>query len=202
MKEKNIFFIVTVLVLAFASDAMTDTSVARPEKKMNMAAIAANIKPDDDRSWVMKDVYEKATQFASTISCAPEFDLKKIVPLVPWDDDHDIWDARYALIWRGDIRCTGGSGSSQPHITIVGLGSGGSVAVLPKLSSPVIEFDPSVRIINKIIDVTANELTLEGMDWSSSDALCCPSMPVHIFMRRDKKNNWKLIKKTPVINNP
>lgn len=129
-------------------------------------------------------------------------DSKKLAALVPWDDDHDIWDARYALIWRGAIRRWGGSGSSQPHITIVGIGMGGSIVVFPELSSPVVEFNPSVRIINRIIKVTENELTLEGMDWSPSDALCCPSIPVYIIMRRDGKNNWNLIQKKPATNAP
>lgn len=200
MKRKIILPIVAI-ILTFAfhiADLSAQTNETQPPKKTKkIKKSGADTSPQvEEHILIIRKVFEVASQYASAISCEPILNSKNLVALVPWDDDHDIMDARYALIWHGDIQCLGGSGSSHPHITIVRLGVGGSVFALPELSSPVVKFDPTVRIIETIVEATENELTLTGKDWDwDRDGMCCPSVPVEIIMRRDKNNDWKEIQK-------
>lgn len=203
MKRKIVFSIIVALSLAFAFDiahspAQTiETPPPKKTKKVKKKGVVMDAaRQEEERVSRMEKVFEVASQYAEAISCETILDSKKLVALVPWDDDQDLLDARYALIWQGDIKCWGGSGSSQPQITLIGFGAGGSVMAFPELSSPIVKFEPSIRIIETIDKATENEITLTGKDWDwDHDGLCCPSVPVQIIMRRDKNNDWKLIQK-------
>ena len=74
-----------------------------------------------------------------------------------------------------------------------------TIVVLPQLSSPVVDFHVSIRFVDHIIKASQNELLLSGKDWTEKDPACCPSAPVQILLRRDQKDNWKLIEKKAAV---
>ena len=66
-------------------------------------------------AWVKKQAFKVASRYARSISCETVTDPKNLVALIPWknlkdDDERD--RAKYALVWYGDIGCSGGTGSS------------------------------------------------------------------------------------------
>lgn len=153
---------------------------------------------DIDEAWVMKQAFQKATEYARSISCDTGTDEKNLVALVPWKNFEDFIDresARYALVWWGDIGCDGGTGAVNPHIAIVYIGTGSNFFVDPGASSPLIKFETQIRDI-RVIKATENELTLSGLDWGPNDPHCCPSIPVRVRLMEDSQGNWKLIEKT------
>jgi hypothetical protein len=104
-------------------------------------------------------------------------------------------DAKYAVLWAGDIGCAGGSGSEETNLSIVTISTGDSYVVAPLLSSPVIQFESPVRFVERIVGNTRDSLILEGKEHGLKDANCCPSIPVRFTLRADEKGNWKLSEK-------
>jgi len=116
---------------------------------------------------------------------------------VPWknfEDDGERMNARYALVWWGDIGCEGGTGSVIPSIAIVRIGVGTHFVVDLGASSPQVKFEVEGRG-PRVIGATENVLTLSAIDWAPNDAHCCPSIPVRLSLKEDGKGNWKLIEK-------
>jgi hypothetical protein len=148
--------------------------------------------------WIRKQVFQKALQYAESISCDVGADRENVVALVPWKNFEDFFErenARYAVIWYGDIGCSGGTGSVNPCITVVRISIGNSFIVDLDRSSPKIEFEAYIRDI-KVIRATASELTLSGLAWGPEDPHCCPSIPLQVHLREDGQGNWRLIEKT------
>ena len=151
-------------------------------------------------AWVKKQAFKVATRYARSISCETVTNLKNMVALIPWknlkdDDERD--RAQYALVWYGDIGCSGGTGSSASHIAIVRISVGDSFLVDPAASSPIVKFDLSVESRTKVLSASSDQLTLSGWDYGPEDAHCCPSVPVRISVKRDQHGNWAVINKTP-----
>ena len=95
----------------------------------------------------------------------------------------------------------GRSGSFNPYIAIVGINAYDSFVVAPMLSSPAVEFEAPVHVIDRIDrikKVTESELTLTALDWAPDDPHCCPSIPVITLVRVDEDGNWRLVKKEVV----
>ena len=111
-------------------------------------------------------IVAKASEYARSIHCDTRLDRKYLVALVPWKnfkDKDEREKARYAL---GDIGCMGGSGSFNPYIAIVGINAYDSFVVAPMLSSPAVEFEAPVHVIDGMKKVTESELTLTALDWA------------------------------------
>lgn len=146
-------------------------------------------------------VFQVAAQYASAISCETQADPRNFLPLLPWNNlnDHDERaKAMYALIWHGDIGCEGGTGSSNPHIAIVRISTGDSIVVDPLLSSPVVKFEMPVHHVTGVVKFSEKELLLSANDWGPDDPHCCPSIPIHILVKRDDQGNWNFVNKTRV----
>lgn len=142
---------------------------------------------------ITKQIIQSVNEYANSISChGTEVSPKDIATLTPYKTLQE--DAEYAVLWAGDIGCAGGSGTTTSNIAIVHFASlVDSFIINPLLSSPVVDFE-SV-IFAKLVGNTHNSLVLDGFEYASDDAMCCPSISVRVTVRVNKKGNWKIIKR-------
>ena len=149
---------------------------------------------------VTKQIINSATNYAKAISCNRDelgVDSKDIAALVPYKTLDDRENAKYAVLWTGGIgECFIGigMGNISTNLAIVRIGAGDSYFVDPFESSPAIKFESPVRFA-RLVGNTKDSLILEGMEYTSEDANCCPSRKVRSTLRVDKKGDWKLVEK-------
>lgn len=145
-------------------------------------------------------VIKAAKSYASATACeVPVKDSEYLVaPLVPYKNFSDKFKARYAVLWDGDLGCTGGNVSHSTQISIVGAGVRGRFIVDPLQSSPVVQFAHPGGSIRRIFSHTSDALVLEGRDYGPEDRVCCPTVPVRITMQVDFEGNWKAIATEPL----
>ena len=145
---------------------------------------------------ITKQIVRSVTGYANAISCpGVKVEPKQIAALVPYKTMDDRMDAKYAVLWVGDIGCAGGSGTEGTNLSIVTISTGDSYVVDPLHSSPVIQFESPVRFVERIVGNTRDSLILEGMEYGPKDPNCCPSIKVRFTLRVDEKGNWKLVEK-------
>lgn len=108
--------------------------------------------------------------------------------------DPDRMPARYAVLWHGDLACSGGSDSDRTHLAIATCNTGQFV-VQPESSSPVVAFESPVRSVSRIVSYSARILVLEGMEYGPGDPNSAPSVPVRFMLRVDARGNWVLVDK-------
>lgn len=143
-----------------------------------------------------KHIIRVVTDYANNITCGDvKVDPTKIVTLVPHTSIENQWDAKYAVLWIGDIGCSGGNSSSSQNISIVNVGSGSSYVVDPLQSSPAIQFESPVKYVERIVGNTRDSLILEGKQYGPDDPNCCPSINIRFTLRLDEKGNWKVAEK-------
>lgn len=141
-------------------------------------------------------VIRAATNYATGIACTEsKIEARHIAALTPYKNFDDRMDAKYAVLWTGDIGCLGGSGTNGTHISIVTVGTGDSYIVDPLKSSPAINFESPVRYIEKIVGNTRDSLILEGMEYGPEDANCCPSINIRFTLKATQNGDWKLAEK-------
>lgn len=147
---------------------------------------------------IPRDITRQVERYAHAIACpGVQVDPRMGVVLSRFNGI----DARYVVLWEGDIGCSGGSGSQRTHMAMVTLGAARTVVVDPLQSSPAIRFESSVRVIDRIVGHTRDTLTLEGKAHGPKDAECCPSVAVRFILRSDKKGNW-LLASNMMLGNP
>ena len=145
---------------------------------------------------ITKQIIRSVTGYANAISCPDvEVEPKQIAALVPYKTMDDRFDAKYAILWVGDIGCAGGTGTLRTHLSIVTISIGDSYVVDPLQSSPAIQFESPAGDLERIVGNTRDSLILEGMEHGPKDPNCCPSIKVRFTLRVDKKGNWKLVEK-------
>jgi hypothetical protein len=145
---------------------------------------------------ITKQIIKSAQGYANAISCPGVVTTpKEIAALTPYKTIDDRMDAKYAVLWDGDIGCAGGSGTTGTNISIVTVSIGDSFVVDPHLSSPIIQFESPVRMVSRIVGNTRDTLILEGKEYADKDPNCCPSITVRFTLRVDEKGNWKLVEK-------
>jgi len=145
---------------------------------------------------ITKQIIKSVKGYANAISC-PGVDVgpNQIAALTPYKTQDDRMDAKYAVLWDGDIGCAGGSGTTGTNVAIVTVSVGDSFVVDPSQSSPIIQFESPVRGVSRIVGNTKDTLILEGKEFGDKDPNCCPSISVRFTLRVDDKGNWKLIEK-------
>lgn len=145
---------------------------------------------------IVRRVVDAASKYADGIACREgKIDVKDVFALTPYKSRDDRWEARYAVLWFGDVGCAGGSGTSHTHLAMVSFGMNDYAHVLPGLSSPQINFDSPVRFIERVVSHTRDTLVMEGMEAGASDPGCCPSIPVRFTLRVDKQGHWKMVER-------
>lgn len=145
---------------------------------------------------ITRNIVKATTAYADSIACEhSKIEAKNIAALTPYKTMDSRGDAKYAVLWSGDIGCAGGSGTSGSAITIVKIGAGDSVLVDPVQSSPNISHELPVRYVERLVGNTADSLIIEGKEYGKDDPNCCPSVHVRATLKVDVKGNWKMIEK-------
>lgn len=152
-------------------------------------------------AWIKSEAFKVAKKYSESIACEASIEKKKLVALTPWHNTEDETDnreeAKYALIWQGDVGCAGGSGTNQPQITIVRIAAGDSFIVEPYESSPAVTFIIGAQYVKKVISSSSKSLTLLAMTWGENDAHCCASVEVKIRLKQNEKGDWEIIDTSP-----
>lgn len=157
-------------------------------------ASASAAQPELDPATIPARVLEVAQQYQNAIACANiDKAMQPVIALTPYTDSDHRNEARYAVLWSGDIGCAGGSGSSTANITIVGMGGGDGFFVDASRSSPHITYDSPVTLVREVLNYTQDTLTLRGKEYRDSDPHCCPSVNTRFTLREDEQGNWLLI---------
>lgn len=145
---------------------------------------------------ITKQIIKSVTSYANAISCpGVVVESRQIAALIPYKTFDDRMDAKFAVLWVGDIGCAGGSGTEGTNVAIVTVSTGDSYVVDPLQSSPAIQFESPVRFVDRIVGNNRDSLILEGKDYGPNDSNCCPSIKVRFTLRVDEKGNWKLVEK-------
>ena len=142
---------------------------------------------DRSRDDIKRGVAEAVERYVNDIACPG-------VKVGPHDvmalKSADGATARFAVLWSGDAGCNGEQGA---HIAIASADDGAYV-VDPHMSSPVAEFDEPARFVRRVVDYSADSLTLEGKAFGPYD-MDSPTIPVRFTLRLDENGNWKLADK-------
>ena len=155
---------------------------------------ASAAQPELDPATIPARVLDVAQQYQNAIACANiDKAMQPVIALTPYTDSDHRDEARYAVLWSGDIGCAGGSGTSTANITIVGIGGGNGFFVDSTHSSPHITFDSPVTLVREVVNYTQDTLTLRGKEYRDSDPRCCPSINTRFTLREDEQGNWLLI---------
>ncbi len=145
---------------------------------------------------ITRSIVKAANAYADSIACEhSKIEAKNIAALVPYRTMDSRGDAKYAVLWSGDIWCAGGSGTNGSAITIVKIGAGDSFLVDSLQSSPIISHELPVRYVERLVGNTADSLIIEGKEYGKDDPNCCPSVNVRATLKVDAKGNWKMIDK-------
>ena len=154
--------------------------------------------PDISVADVTRKVLASANSYAKGIACetaeATAKDVGALVPVGPSTEQDQEGVGTFAVIWRGDIGCQGGSSTVTDNIAIVSRGAYGSFVVDAGQSSPQVSFDTSVSTVDRLVRATGDTLVLDGRkvcDGSTSLIGC--EIRVRITMRQDKDGSWKAI---------
>lgn len=140
-------------------------------------------------------IIQAVTHYAQAISCTDaKVDAKHIAALVPYRSPEDSSDAKYAVVWVGDIGCLGGTGTMRTNIAVVTIGSGYTFLVDPSQSSPIVQFE-AYGSFTRLVGNTHDSLIIDASELGSNDAHCCPSVPIRVTLSLDGSGNWKRVKK-------
>lgn len=134
---------------------------------------------------------EAASRYAQAVSCTEdEIPPERVAALRPYRDDAGREQARYAVVWHGDLGCRGGSGSDRARLAIVVVGAGDSFVVDPAASSPAVSFLLPVRWVETIRAPRPDRLRVEGLAHAPGDAACCPSRRLAFTLQRQPGGQW------------
>lgn len=170
------FHALAASLLAFFSSTASAQEVAIPSVQTQTKAIVAAVK--------------KYSQAISCTDAAP--DPKNIAAMVPYTRSDNRLDAKFAVVWFGDIGCAGGSGTSGAAIAVVRVGAGDNFYVSPAESSPQVD-DGLPRHVEKVVGATADSITVDVRDYGDKDPNCCPTLRKRLTLRQSSKGNWSVI---------
>lgn len=178
LKRMTIVTTLLLPILAQASDAATP--------------------PDMTPVQIRQAAMQTAKAYADAISCGgTEIKAEFVLPLRPWVDRYLAEEAEYLVIWNGDIGCAGGSGTWSDNIVSVQVGAGGTFYVEPRYSSPVIDFDSGMRIIEQVSLLPGGLLRVQGLSHGEDDANNFPSQKVSATLQRLTDGGWRPLSGLP-----
>lgn len=152
-----------------------------------MAAIAQQ--PVSPRE-VTEMVVDTANAYARAVSCqGEEVKPENVVVISPFTSTDDRDSADYAVIWHGDIGCSGGNFTVSTNIARIKIGIGNSYYVDLEKSSPKV--DLGIGRDGSLVGATHNTLIFETTEYADGDANCCPSITKRIVLQEDENGNWK-----------
>lgn len=96
----------------------------------------------------------------------------------------------FAVHWRGDYGCSGGSGAIQEWITLVAI-SNGQARMVGRITRTV----PELAVIDKITVARQGQITAEGWAVGPNDGLFEASQYERVLLRLGD-NQWELVSRT------
>lgn len=149
-----------------------------------------------------KEIIRVVNLYAEAIACLPDENLsgRDIAAMSPLKDMDLREEAKFAVVWRGDIGCAGGSGTTGAHLAVVKVGAGDSFYVDAYESEPTVDAGLP-RAIEKIVGATKDSLILDVLDYGDKDANCCPSLRTRITLKQLQNGKWQKVatKKMPPV---
>ena len=129
-------------------------------------------------------------KYSEAISCTDATPrASNIAAMVPYKNSDQRLDAKFAVIWFGDIGCLGGSGTSGARIAMVKVGAGDNFYVSAGESSPQIE-DDLPRYVERVVGSTQDSIIVDVRDYGANDPNCCPSLRKRLTLRLTPKEGW------------
>lgn len=140
-----------------------------------------------------KKIVDVVNRYSSSISCTDlATEGKYIAALTPFKSTLQRYDAKFAVLWAGDIGCAGGSGTSSFNIAVVKVGAGDTFYVDAYQSDPLIG-TPLPPGVEKVVGATHNTLVLDTLAYGENDPNCCPSIKERITLRTSEKVCGRLL---------
>ncbi len=97
---------------------------------------------------------------------------------------------KFVVVWNDTSGCGGRPGTRL----VIATADSDDYLVDERLSTLVEEFDDDVSYLQRVINHSADSLTLEGKTYGPYDSNK-PSIPVRYTLRLDDKGNWKMADK-------
>ena len=190
--------VIWLAITVFTTDTPPNStpSVAAHESTAPAIGNAPSQAGQDAQAQEINAVIEAAARYAQGIACDAQTITPGDVARLAGEAPEETGDGtRFAVLWTADIGCAGGSGTTLTHIAIVRGGGLGQHAyyVDTQRSSPAIDFESPVRVVERIVRHGPDELELEGMVQAEGEPNCCPSQPVRFTLRADEAGHWKLV---------
>lgn len=141
-----------------------------------------------------KEIIRVVNLYAEAIACLPDEELsgKDIAAMSPLKDLDLREEAKFAVLWRGDVGCAGGSGTMGFHLAIVRVGAGDMFYVDAYESEPAVDAGLP-RSIEKIVGATNDTLILDVLDYGENDSNCCPSLRTRVTIKQLSNGKWQRV---------
>lgn len=145
---------------------------------------------------VSKGVIDAVDSYRNSIACNYKAITRAdVLAMTPLKNEEEFYDAKYAVLWYGDIGCSGGHAVSS-NIAIVQFGWGATPVVNIHESTPAANFP--ISLINRLVAATKDTITVEALAHGPEDANCCPSIKTRYEVKLDNKGAWRVVKKQPL----
>ncbi|CAH1569177.1 hypothetical protein [Vibrio rotiferianus] len=133
-----------------------------------------------------------AKKFSSTVACNVNEDSFKAVKVVTKGENiEDNLGDKYIIYWEGDLGCSGGNGSVNPHFSIVEVSSFKRLVVVPDIKQPELDLVcvDKVKVQDELINIL-------GVTYGESDHQHSPSEKIQYVLKfNDTKNSFEIMKK-------
>lgn len=154
-----------------------------------LASICSAQAAERPLSEVKRGVAGAVARYAVSMACT---DIKvteqDVMSLAPSDSGEP--GTRFVVVWTDASGCSGKPGT---HIVIATADSD-DYTVDERLSTMVEEFDEDASNLQRVVNHSADTLTLEGKTYGPYDSTK-PSIPVRYTLRLDEKGQWKVADK-------
>ena len=160
------------------------------------------LKPAPSVKEITKGIIRVANLYNRSITCGTEelepdegVQPQDIAALIPWKDELDQFNAKFAVILGGDIGCLGGSGTYLNYLVIMKVGRWGDFYVDVTDELPV--FDLPTRFVTRLVGNTADTIIIDALVHRENDSNNFPTQKVRYTLQKEagQRTGWKVIEK-------
>lgn len=144
-----------------------------------------------------ENIISVVTKYGQSIGCmdvAPT--ANDIFAMTPFKTYDDLFEAKFAVLWVGDIGCSGGSDTTTTNVAIVKVGAGSNFYVDVLQSDPV-TYLPVGRI-EKIISAGKDILVLDSIQHADGDAKNYPTIRERVTLKLLGYGKWQVLNVKPM----
>ncbi|CAG9165195.1 hypothetical protein LMG23992_00339 [Cupriavidus laharis] len=162
-----------------------------------MTAAFSHTSMAEDNSKVAKALAER---YIGTLGCSVEKVGPRNIARITdsGSNSESNLNSYYVAAVESDLQCAGGSGTSAAHLVVVGNAEmdyrsmdgaqrAEDLRVRPELSAPAVATVGAPRAITSLY-IKDGQLQATGLEYSSSDANCCPSLKTIYKVQLVKKD--------------